>query len=393
MTRQAKLGQAAYLLLLISSILSACSSDNTSLKKGSYSTQIAHATKPTDTLYFTGAIKPLHIYTVTSPADSTVEKIEFNYGQRIVKNGLLLTLTSVQLQQDYQNALAEFLKAKEQYNTNKVQMEGNEELNTLGIISKNEYTNSKNSFNDANLAYLQAKQKLITLLAKTSTNEKAITELDISNAQAIHEALSKSMYRLNINAPATGIVLVPEKSSGTSGDSGGSSQKLSVGTQVKNGQLLVSIGDMSGIYVEMSANEVDVNRLKPGQPAIITGIGFPDMTLKGVVQSVDVQAVPGASNNTPTFPIRIAVPQLTEAQQKIIHVGMSAKAQVTIAHTPVITIPISAVIEKGPFSFVRIIDKSNGKMKEVRVITRHTGLNDVEIDKGLKSGDEIVIPH
>jgi HlyD family secretion protein len=382
-----------YLVLLLASLLISCSSDNTTLKKGTYSTLKVNATPTTDILYFTGSVKPLHVYTVTSPADSTVESIAFNYGQQISKNGLLLTLTSTQLQQDYQTALAEFLKAKEQFNTNKVQMEGNEELNTLGIISKNEYINSKNSFNDANLAYLQAKQKLINLLAKTSTSDKSITELDISNAAAIHEALSKAMYRLNIYAPASGIVLVPEKSSSGSSESGGSTQKLTVGTQVKNGQLLVSIGDMTGIYVEMNANEVDVNRLKPGQAATITGIGFSEHALKGVVQSVDVQATPSTGNNTPTFPIRIAVPHLTQQQQQIIHVGMSAKAEVVITHPALITIPITAVIQKGPFSFVRVINQSTGKMEEVRVKTLHTSLTEVEVDQGLKSGDEIVIPH
>ena len=53
------------------------------------------------------------------------------------------------------------------------------------------------------------------------------------------------------------------------------------------------------------------------------------MTLQGKVAAISYQAKTSSyGNSPPTYPVQIQVAQLTPAQQKTIHVGMSAQVKI-----------------------------------------------------------------
>ena len=137
-------------------------------------------------------------------------------------------------------------------------------------------------------------------------------------------------------------------------------------------------------------NELTINQINAGQPVIITGIAFPDITLQGKVSRVDKQGL-SASGGLPTFNVQVSA-VLTPAQQKVIHVGMSANIQMNLTDPPAISIPITAINETNSQTLVTIYDAQTGKLKQVPVQTGKTSETSVMITSGLKAGDRLVVP-
>lgn len=339
------------------------------------------------TLYFSGLIAPLQVYSINSTIDGFVAKKYFEYGEIIKKGTPVLVLTSTQLTQDYQAALNDYLKAKKDYVNNQTELRGIDYLKQQGIISANEYLNSKSTAYDLQLAFGQATRKLQAILDKTAnpiaTN---VFNLNIENIQEVNKALSQTVNTLKILSPGTGVALLPDKS----GD-GNAPAPLALGSQVKTGDPVLTIGDMTGITIVIKVNELHINDLKLGESASITGDAFPNITLKGKIAHIAEQGTStGDSSSNPTFPVKIIVPALTKEQSDIIHVGMSAKVAITFTQ-PTIKIPIQAVFNKNGSTMVKVLDPKTNKPVEVSVVTGPTTIDSVEIGQGLKPGDKVVL--
>jgi len=341
------------------------------------------------TLYFNGMIEPLETYNISAPADGTIAEMHFKYGENIHKNQLLLIVNSPQTATDYQTAIGEYLKNKKDYSNGQIEMRNTEELKKLGLVSEDEYRTKQSQANSAALAFSQATRKLQALLRKIGVPSEKIEQLDIGDIQAVNMALSQPAEKIKIYAPDNGVALLPEKSSSATGSIGGESLKL--GTQVKAGQSLLMVGDMSGIALGVKASEININAIKLGQKALITSDAIPDLKLEGKVEHVDHQAVSNESGGIPSFIVRIKVPVLTPQQRKEIRVGMSAQLELLLTQLPAIKIPLSAVIMEGGKPMVKIVDKKTGKENKIPVETGQTTIDSVVIQKGLKAGDEVVI--
>jgi multidrug efflux pump subunit AcrA (membrane-fusion protein) len=123
----------------------------------------------------------------------------------------------------------------------------------------------------------------------------------------------------------------------------------------------------------------------------VSGDGFAKTVLNGVVAYTEQQAANGDSGGTPSFLAHIIVRQITNAQRKQIHIGMSAQVKLQITRPPTIIIPIDAVYTEKGQTMVKIIDKKTKKTQAIPVDTGPTTANGVEILQGLKSGDEVII--
>lgn len=356
-----------------------CGKSTTSVPTVTVSTQ-----SNVSTLYLDSVIEPLKVYNVDAPIDGTIVQKNFEFGDDVKQNQILLVLKSQQLADDYQTALTDYLKAKRDFSTNQSQMAGTEYLKKMGIISDQEYQTSVSTNYDLNIAYNQAAEKLQNLLIKMGKS----SDLSTLNADP-KQTLNQNFNTLNITAPHDGVALTPTKS-GAQTTTDDATALLPIGSQIKTADNLLLIGDMMGISVSVKVNELHINDIKDGQEALITSDAFPG-TLTGYVNCVVQEACSGDNTSAPNFPIKIIVPHLTDAQRKIIHVGMSAKVQLNISSTPAIKIPISAVMNQDGATTVKILDAKTGKPKVVPVVTGTTTLDAVEITNGLNDGDKVII--
>ncbi len=335
------------------------------------------------TLFFTGTIKPLKESALTSPAESIVETMHFHYGQYVKSNQEVFTLNSAELQKQYNDTLTEYLKAKDGYSIARSKFTGTEELWQSGLLSKNNYLNEKSSLNTARVTLLQATRKLSEMLEKMGDDTyKDLSSLSFSEFDKVRSALAGKHHLIHIRAPGDGVLLYPPKASDDK------AQRITVGAQIKAGQVLALIGDMSGIRVEIDIPEVDINKVKPGLNATIHGVAFGKEELHGKLISLNAEATAGSVGSLPSFTALVEVKNLTPEEQAWVKVGMSAAIEVAVDNMEKMLVPVRAVTQKNGKSVVHKRLK-DGTVQSVSVVTGAVEGEDVVIDRGLQPGDVI----
>lgn len=381
--REVSMKYIRIMLLLILCMLAACSQEP-SIKKGHLVNITAQAYA--NTLFYSGSIQPLTTQVITSPVDGVVVDMPFQYGEEVKPNQLLFKISSEKFLSDYKVALMQYIKAKNDFNSSQTQRTEAIFLHKHELISDDDYKTKQSNFYASQLALLQAKDVLENLLKQLDKTNARLYQLTIEDVDKITQAmhLQKNSENLQILAPRIGIVLSPNKNEDEI-------KKIIKGDAIKQGDVLAVIGDMSGISVKIKVNELTVNQLRIGQKVNVTGIAFPGELLHGEIIRVDRQ---GEINNggLPIFSVEIIVPKLSVEQQKIIHVGMSAKVEIVMEEIPQIMIPIAAVQEKNGSFYVKKYNNKNKNIDEVAIKTGKTTLNAIIVLAGLNAGDNIVIP-
>lgn len=344
-------------------------------------------------LFFSGEIAPLNVINIISPIDGTVSKLGFHYGQVIHKGQFLAEINSSKSENTYRDALTDYLKSKDTYINSRATYNSQQELYKDGLISRNDFESSRSQLENNQLGYRQAVYSLSNSINNITDNP--VEQKNILNSlinlslgdKSVDKALSLQFSKLTLRSESSGIALFPDKDSGS-----GSGTTVHQGGDIKAGAVLVAIGNLSGVSVDISANEIDINKIIPGQKVMVTGVAFPKEKLHGYVDTVGSQAKADMSGSgLPVFPVKVIVPNLTEAQQHIIHVGMTAEVTLDISAPKQIMIPIGAVTQTNQGNFVTIIRQ--GKKQTVSVITGQTTLTQIAIMHGLEPGDTIVKTH
>lgn len=370
-------------LLMCSLLFSACSREPT-LKNAHYET--IEPKSQSSTLYYSGSIQPIRSLVIPSPVEGVVVDMPIQYGDAVEPGKLLFMLSSAKFLTDYKTALMTYIKAKSDFDTSKVQLSEGEFLHKNLLISDDDFKLKQSNYYSNRLVLLQAKDALEVLLQQMDIKGIDLYKLTIADVDKINNAmhLESKSEKLRILSPSNGVLLGPVKSDDDS-------KKVAKGDVVKQGDVLAVIGDMSGISVRIKVNELTVNLLRVGQKVQVTGIAFPEDVLAGNISRVDRQAE-SAGSGIPSFVVEVSVPKLTKKQQEAIHVGMSAKVEISLNDDARVMIPINAIIEKNGAAFVQRYDKSSGKLNEVLVRTGKSTPDSVAILSGLQAGDKIVVP-
>lgn len=339
-------------------------------------------------LPYSGKISPIRVVAVTTPEEGTVAKMNFVYGQKVEKNQLLMTIHSPKLETDFHDAVTNYLKAKDHYLNSQASIEGAQALFDEKIIAKKEFINEKSQHENNELAFVDAKFKLEKILEYVPGFDRSIEQLSIGDVGRIRSIFAKTLDDIVIKATASGIVLFPVH---VAGEEGTTNSELDVGAAVKKGQALMSIGDLTGISVDFEIGETDVNRIKPGLKAMVMSTSHPNLSLRGVIKDVAVQAKSARNGGeSANFPAKVVVENIKPEIAKELRVGMSAKIMVQIEGKPEIMIPINAVhVNKGK-RFVTLVDAKQ-QHSEREVQTGRTTQGEVVIAQGLKAGEKIFV--
>jgi HlyD family secretion protein len=338
------------------------------------------------TLFYSGSIQPLRNLVIPSPVDGVVIEMPLQYGEKVEAGQLLIMLSSAKFLTDYKAALMQYIKAKSDLDSSKVQLSEGEFLHKNLLISDDDFKLKKANYFSNRLMLLQAKDALEILLQQMDIKDIDLYTLTITDIDKIDQAmhLQKKSENLRILSPASGVLLGTTKSDDDS-------KKIAKGDVVKQGDVLAVIGDMTGVSVRIKVNELTVNQLHTGQKVTVSGIAFPEHVLDGKISRVDRQAE-SAGSGIPSFVVEVAVPTLTKVQQELIHVGMSAKVEISLNDEARIMVPITAILEKNGGAFIKTYDPQTKQIKEIAVQTGKSTPDAVAIISGLKAGDKIVVP-
>ncbi len=367
-----------------------------------------------DSISLKSMIKPIRVVNVTCPFTGSIEKVFFEYGQAVEKGQILLRMDKKEAEMQYREAYAAAIKAEEKFrdfqnweqndqvvkarrslarskmslNNYKKVFEETEYLFKKGLIPEKEYENAGQMHENAKLDYEAASHELNIVRANGTGNNYEIARLEMENAKAKLAEYEQQLNLADVVAPVAGTVMIGE--SAGKKDAGA---RIVNGAPVSEGDILVSVGDTSGLSVEVDVDEIEVRKIHQGQTARITGEAFPGITLNGRVANVSTQAnISSGHYQRPTFGVLIVIEDITPEVRQQIRLGITANVVIVVYNKPeAILVPIQAVIMEGNDRFVMLRDKATGAIKKVRVKTGVTTLDSVEILSGVEAGDELII--
>ena len=163
-----------------------------------------------------------------------------------------------------------------------------------------------------------------------------ISQQDLDAARRTYE-VAKSQYR----AAAEDVKVKREYSFIRAPFNGVISKKYTeVGELLTTGKQIVTIVNPDRIYVLATIDEVDVGRLRPGQPVNITVDAFPGEKFDGTIKRIS-PIVTGGKLETRTADVWIYF----RKKQPLIKPGMSADVEILVATLPsVLSVPTQAII-------------------------------------------------
>lgn len=369
-------------------------------KKQDEKTKLVMVEKKTITtnLYYSGTIEPISFHPISFPVEGIVKSLYFEYGQLIKKGDLLASIYSKQLQDNYRNALTTFFTAKRTYQDSLTSFEGTKVLYENKIVSEEDFKNEQSRVDSNRLAYDNALYNLEQALReipgeKAYDLEEKIKNLSFTEMAKIEEILDRKLEVVHLHSPSDGVALLPKKEDGAGGGGGSALDKeITEGSAVKKGDNLLSLGDITGIAISIKVNEIDVNRIKPGQSVDITIPALPGEAFKGEIKSIGSQAKSDShAGGLATFPAKVVVKKITEKQRQLIRIGMTAKVSVNIQSQPQLVIPIEAVFDMDGTDMVVLVEPKTGKKKNVPIVVGKTNPEGISVISGLKEGDKVLV--
>lgn len=405
--------------LIFSFILSAVTLSSLAAVPGNLYTVTAQPL--TQTLYFSGTVSPIRIVPVVSPTAGVIDQKFFIYGQ-VVKQGQPLLhvqtdkllndlwaariddlnaaadyekLKNWQSSSDMMNAQTSYERALRSFSQDKSTYLQNQELYKLGIIAEQDLLNSKNTYQDSEASVNQAKLSLDQTITQGKGNALLIGELKLKSAEQKFKSLENQYHTTTITAPASGIILQTDSNTTDTENSSGqkANGKIQVSTVITYQQVLFNIGNLSGVKVNFSVPETNINQVQKGQTAVITGAGFPNISLMGVVTEVAAQAA-NDSGSVPSFPVTVEVASISAQDRQVIRSGMDAQVALNVYSAQhAIAVPVAAVSQNSQGqSVVQVYDPKNKTSYPTVVTTGAVTTDQVEIKSGLSAGQQITVP-
>ncbi|MGQ3890761.1 efflux RND transporter periplasmic adaptor subunit [Legionella sp. CNM-4043-24] len=371
------------ILALLVTQLSACGETPKSGRPGAH-TYVSRKEAVDKTLYFTGTIQPLHASSVSVPMDAVVESMDIHYGQPLKKGDVIAVLRSTELQRQYNETLTDYLKAKDSFAVARAKFTGTKNLWDAGLLSKNNYLSEKSSLDTARVTLMQSTRKLSEMLEKMDDSDaRDLSQLSLAEFDKVRQALSGKHDRIFLKAPADGVLLYPPKSGEDKGE------RLSVGSSVKAGQVFALVGDLTGVSIEIDVPEIDIDKIRAGLKASVTGVAMRHEVLQGELVAINAQASAGNGSALPSFSAVVEIRHLTKSQQAWVKVGMSAAVALMVADDQHLFIPIAAVRQQSGDSMVTVREP-DGKLVDRRISTGAAQADKVIVETGLREGDVVV---
>lgn len=342
----------------------------------------------------TGKIEPLAKVEVKSKASGIVKSIDVDYGDRVKKGQVLLELDKEQLQAAVREARATLEasqaaveSAQATYQRNIVDAEGpdvpflkatverDRKLVSDGILSVS-------ALDDADRTYQLAvnKQSSARRNVAVSRAEVARAQAQVAQSQAALEQAEEDLRNSTIISPMDGLVLSRDVEVGDA-----VSSILVLGSQAT---LLMTLGDVSSVYVLGQVDQADIGKVYLGQPARIVVESFKDKKFIGRVTKISPMGV--EKDNVTTFEVRVSIQNPTGE----LKANMSANAEIILEEKHnVLLVPEAAVIyDKDRHTFLEIpsAKEKTGAQKVAVKLGISNGIK-TELLEGLKEGDKVVL--
>jgi len=328
----------------------------------------------------TGKVQPLTKVEIKSKASGIVKRLFVDYGDTVKEGQVLAELDREQLEAAVREARANLLAAEAAWERNKIEAEGPDlpflklalerarKLYTDGLIAPS-------ILEDADKAYQMGLNK-----QTAAKSQAAVSKAEVEKARAALERYETDLRYATITSPMDGLVLSRDVEVGDA-----VSSILILGSQAT---LVMSMGDVSEVYVLGKVDEADIGKVYMGQRARIVVESFKDKSFDGKVTKIS--PLGKEKDNVTTFEVRVSI-QNPGGELKT---NMTANAEIILEEKKgVLIVPESAVLydkERKPSLEVPDAKADGGKRKVAVKLGISNGVK-TELVEGLKEGDKVVL--
>jgi RND family efflux transporter MFP subunit len=304
---------------------------------------------------------------VSSKATGRLEWLGVEEGSKVKRNEVIARLEDRdvaaardQAAANLENARSALLQTQSEFDDATLNYNRSKDLLTHGFIAQMDYDTAEARYKRAQAAVSGA-------------------ESAINSAQAALKAAEVAVEYTRIRAPFDAVVLTKDADVGDI--------MTPFGAAVNAKADVVTIADMSSLLVEADVSEVNLEKVKVGQPCEIQLDAFPDQRFRGVVHMI----VPTADRSKASVMVKARFlnkdPRiLPEMSAKV---AFLERAVTREEERPRTAVPSGAVVMRdgGQSAFLVV---SN----QVKEVTVHTGakIGDMlEVLDGVKAGDKVVM--
>jgi RND family efflux transporter MFP subunit len=153
------------------------------------------------------------------------------------------------------------------------------------------------------------------------------------------------------------------------------------GKNVKTGDLLVEVADLSLVWMWAEFYEDELSMLQAGQKIAVTAKSYPGQNFDGTISLIN----PFIDETKRTAKVRIDIPN----PDFKLRPGMYMNAELAMDMGEGLTVPVSAIMPTGERNIV-FVDKGEGKL-EPRIVQLGLKYGDIyEVHSGLQEGERVV---
>lgn len=343
----------------------------------------------------TGVVEPIsNRIEIRSKASGIVKRIHVDVGDRVTPGQLLVELDRDHLSAQFreaeanlQAARADLAAAFAELERNRILAEEHEvelarlnhrrstELWEQRLISKADFDATKGRLDEA--VNRQRAAAAATGVAKATIEQK---QAGVAQFQAVLDRIKEELAYTSICSPIQGVVLSREVEVG--------SAVSSILTMGAGATPVMTLGDMSHVYVKGDVTETDIGRVVEGLPARITVETYKGKVFHGKVYKIS--PLGREKDNVTSFEVRVSV----DNPEGLLLANMSANAEIVLdEHTNVLILPEGALLhDENQHVFVQVPDStsSTGRRKVAVRLGITTGTK-AEVLEGLREGDRVIL--
>ncbi|HEX5759446.1 MAG TPA: efflux RND transporter periplasmic adaptor subunit [Thermoanaerobaculia bacterium] len=252
-----------------------------------------------------GLVEPVRVVEVKSNASGEVLQVAVETGDRVARGTLLAEIDPRDVQSAVDQAAADLESARVALATAEAERGRSRRLRDAGLVPAQD---------DERTVEVTAASRAALVRARTTLRLAQEKRQDVT-----------------IRAPIAGTVIERTVEPG---------QIIASATSnVSGGTTLFRMADLAAMQVRANVDEVDIGRIRSGQPAEVTVEAYPGRVFRGTVAKIEPQAV--VEQNVTMFPVLVRLPN----PEGLLRPGMNAEVSVEIARREdVVAVPNAAVV-------------------------------------------------
>jgi len=226
-------------------------------------------------------------------------------------------------------------------------------------------------------AYDQAEKNYQLRLQKAIANMQEVTA-SYTQAQRKLQEMVTVQEQFTVTAPKSGMVIYRRSWDGS---------KMGIGATVSAWDNVVAeLPDLSEMISKTYVNEIDISKVKVGQPVTIGIDAFPDKKFTGIVTEVANIGEQLQGTNAKVFEVKILIHEF----DSILRPAMTTKNTIlTATLDSVLYVPLEAIFNNDSLTFV--YKKNGSRVEKQQIVAGLSNDNEIVIKEGLQESDEVLL--